>query len=63
MLWTPRDVVADIGVSRHQILLMVETLLEVVPEVVLIVLKILRRLRLTLISVKGSLLATQLGVI
>lgn len=63
MLWTPRDVVAYIGVSRHQILLVVETLREVVPEVLLIVLKILRRLRLTLISVKGSLLATQLGVI
>lgn len=63
MLWTPRDVVAHIGVSRHEILLVVETLREVVPEVLLIVLKILRRLRLTLISVKGSLLATQLGVI
>jgi hypothetical protein len=63
VLWTPRDVVAYIGVSRHQILLVVETLREVVPEVLLIVLKILRRLRLTLISVKGSLLATQLGVI
>jgi hypothetical protein len=63
VLWTPRDVVAYIGVSRHEILLVVETLREVVPEVLLIVLKILRRLRLTLISVKGSLLATQLGVI
>jgi len=58
-----RQIVTDIGVGGHQVLMVVEALAEGVPEVLmlLIVIKILCWLRL--VSVEGRLLDTELGVI
>lgn len=57
------EIVADIGVGGHQVLLVVEAMGEGVPEVLMLLIVIEKLGCLRLVSVEGRLLATELGVI